>query len=58
MSDELAHVRGCGGGENNPMDESCPKREDGAHCNCWYDAEACCSCGAPACPACKAESAG
>jgi hypothetical protein len=29
-------------------DESCPKRDDGQHCSCWYDAEACCACGAPA----------
>jgi len=26
----------------------CPKREDKRHCNCWYDGEACCACGAPA----------
>lgn len=23
----------------------CSEREDGQHCNCWYDGEACCSCG-------------
>lgn len=23
----------------------CPKRDDKLHCNCWYDGEACCSCG-------------
>lgn len=27
---------------------SCPKREDGQHCNCWYDGKACCACGDPA----------
>lgn len=26
----------------------CPAREDGAHCNCWYDGKACCACGDPA----------
>ena len=26
----------------------CPKRDDKQHCNCWYDGEACCACGAPA----------
>lgn len=26
----------------------CPVREDGQHCNCWYDGEACCACAAPA----------
>ncbi len=25
----------------------CPEREDGQHCDCWYDGEACCACGAP-----------
>ena len=24
---------------------SCPKREDGQHCGCWYDGGACCACG-------------
>ena len=23
----------------------CPEREDGIHCNCWYDGQPCCSCG-------------
>lgn len=23
----------------------CPNREDGQHCNCWYDGGACCACG-------------
>ena len=23
----------------------CPNREDGQHCNCWYDGEPCCACG-------------
>jgi hypothetical protein len=27
--------------------EFCPKREDRQHCNCWYDGEVCCGCGAP-----------
>ena len=27
---------------------TCPKREDGQHCDCWYDGEACCACGAAA----------
>lgn len=26
----------------------CPKRDDKQHCNCWYDGEACCACGAAA----------
>lgn len=26
----------------------CPKREDGRHCDCWYDGQACCACGAAA----------
>lgn len=52
------HVKGCGGGENNPMDESCPRAANGFHCIHWYDAEPCCACGAPACPACLAESEG
>lgn len=25
---------------------ACPKREDGQHCNCWYDGSPCCACGA------------
>lgn len=28
--------------------EACPQREDGQHCNCWFDGDACCNCGAPA----------
>ena len=24
----------------------CPKREDRIHCNCWWDGDACCACGA------------
>ncbi len=24
----------------------CPVQEDRKHCNCWYDGDACCSCGA------------
>lgn len=36
--------------ENKCTDEqnwetSCSKREDGQHCNCWYDGKACCACG-------------
>jgi len=23
----------------------CPEREDGQHCECWYDGEICCACG-------------
>jgi hypothetical protein len=46
-------------GDDNAPDESteedsaddwetpCPMREDGIHCNCWYDGSVCCSCGAP-----------
>lgn len=30
--------------------ENCRKREDAQHCNCWYDGEKCCACGAPALP--------
>ena len=26
----------------------CPKRADKTHCDCWYDGETCCACGAPA----------
>lgn len=29
-------------------EEWCPRRSDGVHCDCWYDGEPCCSCGAPA----------
>lgn len=25
----------------------CPARDDGIHCNCWYDGRACCACGDP-----------
>lgn len=25
--------------------EYCPAREDGTHCNCWWDGEPCCACG-------------
>jgi len=28
--------------------EACQERRDGRHCDCWYDGDACCSCGAPA----------
>ena len=24
----------------------CPSREDDLHCNCWYDGDKCCACGA------------
>jgi hypothetical protein len=24
----------------------CPRRQDQQHCNCWYDGEGCCACGA------------
>lgn len=27
---------------------SCPKRKDRSHCDCWWDGEECCGCGAPA----------
>lgn len=33
----------------------CPVNIDGVHCQHWYDAAACCGCGAPAeskCPRC------
>lgn len=33
------------------MDESCPKRDDKQHCNCWYDGEPCCACGDNTVPA-------
>lgn len=26
----------------------CPAREDGQHCDCWYDGQACCGCHDPA----------
>jgi hypothetical protein len=30
----------------------CHKRQDGQHCNCWYDGGACCACGeGDRCPA-------
>ena len=28
----------------------CEPSDDGLHCNCWYDGEACCRCHAPALP--------
>lgn len=27
-------------------EEECPESEDGQHCECWYDGEECCGCGA------------
>lgn len=27
-------------------EEYCPRREDETHCECWWDGDACCSCGA------------
>lgn len=42
----------CTAGETStsPDDDEtpCPKRDDGVHCECWYEGEACCSCGAAA----------
>jgi hypothetical protein len=33
----------------SPQDEGlCYAREDEQHCNCWWDGNACCSCGHPA----------
>ena len=34
--------------QNAELETPCPKREDGQHCDCWYDGAACCACGAPA----------
>jgi len=28
-------------------DGYCEKHEEGTHCECWWDGEACCACGAP-----------
>lgn len=30
------------------IDEMCPKRPNDVHCECWYDGDACCACGAKA----------
>lgn len=27
------------------VETECPAREDGQHCNCWYDGKKCCACG-------------
>lgn len=27
------------------LETPCSEREDGQHCNCWYDGDTCCSCG-------------
>ncbi len=27
------------------IETTCPDREDGQHCRCWYDNEPCCACG-------------
>ena len=37
------------GGEMNMEDieTPCLKREDGQHCNCWYDGGTCCACNDP-----------
>ncbi len=36
-------------GESTIMEDNwettCPNRDDGQHCNCWYDGEPCCACG-------------
>lgn len=32
----------------DPEDETCPEREDGSHCEHWWDGKPCCDCGAPA----------
>ena len=31
--------------ELNDWETPCPNREDGIHCNCWYDGGRCCACG-------------
>lgn len=28
-------------------DERCASGQDGIHCRCWFDGDACCACGAP-----------
>jgi len=34
-------------GKEYDWETACPKRADAQHCNCWYDGEKCCACGAP-----------
>lgn len=41
--------------EDAPEETPCPKRDDGQHCNCWYDGETCCACGDPAASGVPAE---
>lgn len=31
----------------NPDRSYCPAREDHQHCDCWWEGDACCACGAP-----------
>jgi hypothetical protein len=38
------------GDEQDDWETPCPAREDGAHCDHWYDGEACCDCHDPADP--------
>lgn len=33
----------------------CPARDDGQHCDCWYDGQACCGCHDPADPSATAD---
>lgn len=34
--------------EEREQDEDCPAvGSGGQHCNCWYDGDGCCRCGAP-----------
>lgn len=47
MSDMADWVNDDSVGEMPDDETPCPKREDGQHCNCWYDSESCCACGAP-----------
>jgi hypothetical protein len=38
MADQLERV--------SAEDGACDAREDGIHCECWWDGGTCCSCGA------------
>lgn len=47
----MTYWGGRSGETSTSLDEDetpCPRRDDGVHCECWYEGEACCSCGAAA----------
>ncbi len=33
--------------DNSDKETPCTKREDKIHCECWWDGDKCCACGAP-----------